>query len=287
MAILDLAGHGCPAGFREQRVGQAAQQQARHQVLEHRPAPRDQANPSRGVDVGPAKLEPVAARSISSSDVQVARQARLRGQQVIAGPVEIPVAEVGPDRVKMPFRLVQRTEVHRGAEGLGAIGQVEQPIAQTGSRTRLAMPPPGPLRRDRPRRDLAPGWRFGPVPLELDWPARRDFAGLSGFRQRSSSIPWRSRAGPLDHSWSAARRRAAARGPARRALAPLLGSEHTSACAQPCDSSTSFVLAADCLADPSEQIVGLTFQTLQPVIPGQQVAGLFLEDLLDRAALSP
>ena len=37
----------------------------------------------------------------------------------------------------MPFRLVERTEVHRGAEGLGSVGQVEQPIAQTGSCTRL------------------------------------------------------------------------------------------------------------------------------------------------------
>src|SRR5271165_393524 len=37
----------------------------------------------------------------------------------------------------MPFRPVERTEVHRGAEGLGSMGQVKQPIAQTGSSTRL------------------------------------------------------------------------------------------------------------------------------------------------------
>src|SRR5208282_47028 len=41
------------------------------------------------------------------------------------------------------------------------------------------------------------------------------------------------------------------------------------------------VLAAGCLADTSEKLDGLTFQTHKPVIPGEQVAGLFLEDLLE------
>src|SRR5208337_3523034 len=41
------------------------------------------------------------------------------------------------------------------------------------------------------------------------------------------------------------------------------------------------VVAASWLADPSEKLAGLTFQTHQPVIPGEQVAGLVLEDLLE------
>ena len=40
-------------------------------------------------------------------------------------------------------------------------------------------------------------------------------------------------------------------------------------------------VAAGWLADPSEKLAGLTSQTHQPVIPGEQVAGLVLEDLLE------
>ena len=59
-----------------------------HQVLEHRPAPGEQADPAGGLDERPAELEPVPARGLAPGDRQEARQARLRGQQVVAGGVE-------------------------------------------------------------------------------------------------------------------------------------------------------------------------------------------------------
>ncbi len=134
LAILDLAGHGGPARLGEQRIGQGAQEQSRHQVLEHRPAPGDQADPPRRPDVGAPELEPVAPGGVSARDRQVAGQAGFRGEQVVAGPVELPLAQVRADREEVPFRLVERAEVHGGGKGVGAVDELEQAIAQAGCR---------------------------------------------------------------------------------------------------------------------------------------------------------
>ena len=50
--------------------------------------------------------------------------------------------------------------------------------------------------------------------------------------------------------------------------------------------SAVLVLAAGWHADTSEQLDGLTFQTLEPVIPGEQVAGLLLEEPLESCGAS-
>ena len=64
-AILDLPRHGRAARPVQQRAGQAPQQQPGHQILEHRPAPRDQPDPARRANEVPAQLEPVAARRLA------------------------------------------------------------------------------------------------------------------------------------------------------------------------------------------------------------------------------
>ena len=46
-AVLDLPRHGRAARPVQQRPGQAPQEQPGHQILEHRPAPRDQARSCR------------------------------------------------------------------------------------------------------------------------------------------------------------------------------------------------------------------------------------------------
>ena len=68
-----------------------------------------------GADEGPAELEPVPPRGVAPRDGQEAGQARLRGQQVVAGAVEPPLAEVVADREEVPVRLVEEAEVHGGA----------------------------------------------------------------------------------------------------------------------------------------------------------------------------
>ncbi len=123
LAVLDLPRHGRAARLGQQRAGQAAQQQPGHQVLEHRPAPGDQADPARHADEVPAKLEPVAARGLAPRDGQVARQAGFRGQQVVAGVVELSLRQVEADREEVAIGPVQRPEVHAGGEGLGTVGQ--------------------------------------------------------------------------------------------------------------------------------------------------------------------
>ena len=62
-AVLDLPPHAGAAALIEQRAGKAAHQQQRHQVLEHRAAPRHQRGAA--VDVGhqPSQVEPVMLRA--------------------------------------------------------------------------------------------------------------------------------------------------------------------------------------------------------------------------------
>ena len=119
------------------------------------PAPRDQADPARRADERAAELEPVAARRLAPRDGQVARQARFRRQQVVAGVVEPPLRQVEADREEVAIGPVQRPEVHRGGQRLGPVGQAAEPI-QPFRRRGLAN-----------GRGESPGWRRSPA-LELD-----------------------------------------------------------------------------------------------------------------------
>ena len=55
--------------------GRLRQQQPRHQVLEHRAAPGEQADPPGGADERPAELEPVPPGHVAAGDGQEAGQA--------------------------------------------------------------------------------------------------------------------------------------------------------------------------------------------------------------------
>ena len=81
--VGDLLAHDGPAGPPHHAVGTFAQQQRRHQVLEHGAAPGEQrvgaAHPSERA----AQVQPVFFRNIAFGDRHEARQARLRSQQIV------------------------------------------------------------------------------------------------------------------------------------------------------------------------------------------------------------
>ena len=87
-AVRDLPAHDEPAGLLEQAAGRRAHHQRRHQVLEHRSRPRDERRAARHRRQRAAEAEPVRDRHVALGDRDEARQARLRGEQVVAAGVE-------------------------------------------------------------------------------------------------------------------------------------------------------------------------------------------------------
>ena len=126
-AVLDLPGHRRAARLGDERAGQAAEQQPRHQVLEHRAAPGEQPEPPRAADERPAELEPVPARRIAPRDGQEARQARLGGEQVVTGAVEPPLRR-GCSR--------SRTGADRACRAAGSPSPAARASARSASRCR-------------------------------------------------------------------------------------------------------------------------------------------------------
>ena len=118
-----LEGDGVVAGVGEQRLLVEARVERRHEVLEHRPAPRQQ-RPAGARDArGTAEVEPVLGRRLGLGDGQQRGQARLRRQQVVGVAVLPGHPHVVPDAEKVTLGVVERPEVHLGDERIGALGQ--------------------------------------------------------------------------------------------------------------------------------------------------------------------
>ena len=81
--VLDLPADDRAAALVEQRAGIPAQQQLRHQVLEHRAAPRHERGAT--VDVGDqaSEVEPVMLGHVAFGDGDEAGQPRFRRQQIV------------------------------------------------------------------------------------------------------------------------------------------------------------------------------------------------------------
>ena len=130
-AVFDLPAHARAAALVEQRAGIAAHQQQRHQVLEHRAAPRHQRGAAIDVGHQAAEVEPVVLRDVALGDRDEAGQPRFRGQQVVERAVE---------RARVPRRRRADSRSRRFAAGgrresrtacpsakrRGAVGQTDE-----------------------------------------------------------------------------------------------------------------------------------------------------------------
>ncbi len=152
LAVLDLPAHAGAAALVEQRAGIRAQQQLRHQVLEHRAAPRHQRGAA--VDVGDqaSEMEPVMLRHVALGDGDETGEPRFRRQQVVerACPggrgLLRPRADSRSRRCGAGDRRGSRTACSRRARRLAAPG------ARAPSSCASAARCPRPPRRSRQRR---------------------------------------------------------------------------------------------------------------------------------------
>jgi len=81
--IFDLTGHSRPAGPVEQRVLVGRHHQKRHEVLEHRAAPRKKDRPSTGQGEQAAQGKPALLRELPLRNTYETAEPRFRSQQVV------------------------------------------------------------------------------------------------------------------------------------------------------------------------------------------------------------
>ena len=112
-SILDLLPHRRATGVIEQGVIIVRHDQQRHEVFEHRAAPRNEDRFATRSDEQTAHGEPVIVRNLAQSDGDVAAQARLRRQQIIKTAVTTTLGDVESSGEQIPLRVEQERKIHR------------------------------------------------------------------------------------------------------------------------------------------------------------------------------
>ena len=115
------------AALIQQRAGERAHDDERHQVLEHRAAPGHERRAAVHAGHQPAELEPVVLRHVALGDRDKAGQPRFGRQQVVEGVVRaartVRVREAIADGEHAAAPVVQEGEVHRVGETCRACGE--------------------------------------------------------------------------------------------------------------------------------------------------------------------
>ena len=112
LAVLDLPRHRRLGGLVEQRVLVGRHHQLRHQVLEHRAAPRQQDRLAAGGGQQAPQGEPALLRQLSLGDGDEHAQARFRGQQIVVARVPPPLVHVVADAQQVRCLVVQEAVLH-------------------------------------------------------------------------------------------------------------------------------------------------------------------------------
>ncbi len=112
VAIFDLPGHRRLAGLVEQRVIVGRHHQQRHQVLEHRAAPRQQNRIATGAGEQAPQGEPAFLRQLPLGNRDETAQPRLGGQQVVVARVRSPLGHVVTDGEQMTRLVEQEVILH-------------------------------------------------------------------------------------------------------------------------------------------------------------------------------
>jgi hypothetical protein len=122
-AIRDLGPDGGRARPAHQAVPRLAQEERRHQVLEHRAAPGQERGGAVHAGERPAELEPVLLRDVALRDGDEAGQAGLGGEEVVVVRIAAVRGDIVADVEQPSSLVVQEGEVHRLEERPGVPGE--------------------------------------------------------------------------------------------------------------------------------------------------------------------
>ncbi|MNK94206.1 hypothetical protein D3C87_1143990 [compost metagenome] len=107
VAILDLGAHGRLTGLLQQSMRVGRHDEPRHQVFEHRAAPRQQHRAARGAAELPAQGKPRFLRELALRDSHEAAKAGLGGQKVVQALVAPALGQVVADGQQAAALVVQ------------------------------------------------------------------------------------------------------------------------------------------------------------------------------------
>ena len=150
-AVLDLPRHRRLAGLVEQRVVVGGHHQQRHQVFEHRTAPRQQRRFSPGAGEQPPEGKPALLGQLSLGDGDETAQSRFRGQQIVVAGVCPVLGDVVADGQQLARLVEEEVVVHArqipGAQSQALDGGDALPATGTSLRDgALQIGEPGALR---------------------------------------------------------------------------------------------------------------------------------------------
>ena len=122
LAVSDLAFHCRQASLVEQRVFIARHDQHRHQVFEHRTAPREQDRIAAGRRQQTAEGKPAFLRQRALGDSDKAGEAGFRSEQIVIASIATPLFDVVANRQQMAGFVIEKVIIHR-SHGAGLLRQ--------------------------------------------------------------------------------------------------------------------------------------------------------------------
>ena len=127
LRVLDVAADDRLVRLVKQRAGIGAHDEKRHQVLEHRRAPRHERAMRSHRRHQPAQLEPVLLRHVAHGDGDEARQSRLGCQRVVIGRIAPALGDVVANREELPLAIEEKVE-------LGVVDELFDGVVKTSRR---------------------------------------------------------------------------------------------------------------------------------------------------------
>src|SRR5207249_8061846 len=121
--IANLTAHGIVTGAIEQRILMRLSEQQRHQIFEHRPAPRQKWQPPVCGPKGPTQSPPMFYRRFSARDGQEARQARFACEQIVKRAVKPALSHLVPNGKNSPFLIIKKLQPHAAFQLLALADQ--------------------------------------------------------------------------------------------------------------------------------------------------------------------
>ena len=132
LGVLDLSLDNRRIRFVQQRAGIRLHHQRRHQVLEHRGAPREQRAQRAGRRQRSSEPEPVIGRNLARGDREEAGQAGFRCERVVVRRIEPSLRDVVSDGEELTYWIEQEIEFGFLDQVVGQHGQSLGPFDQIG-----------------------------------------------------------------------------------------------------------------------------------------------------------
>ena len=134
VGVTDLAVNDQPIGVLQHAADGGSHHQGRHQVLEHRPGPREQGGATTDGRQRATEAEPMFGIDVALGDRHEAGETGFRGEKVVVARIQRTVVDAEPDREQLADGIEQEVEFHLPGESLRQVGDRLEPANEQGRR---------------------------------------------------------------------------------------------------------------------------------------------------------